>query len=332
MHWKKALTHNAVKDLSKAEPITFLLPISDNEYILELASAVKNAAQKSGYNLKVLDSKNSAELQLKQVESARNNGEKAIIIDIVDPYDAPNIIEAAGDMKVIFISRSPADMSVLNENVIHVSSDQEVAGRFQGEWLAGYFSERKTTDIKYILLKGVPTLPLTAQRTEAALQALADGGINASEAALPIIANFQRDEALLNIFQVLISGVEFDTIISNNDAMALGAIEALENMKMDPSKTPVVGIDATYPAYQAIREGTLAMTVFQNAKEQGSAAIAAITNMLENQPLETGIENYISADNPYVIYIPFEPVTMNYIPANLEYTAPISCPGNRIPL
>jgi ABC-type sugar transport system substrate-binding protein len=61
------------------------------------------------------------------------------------------------------------------------------------------------------------------------------------------------------------------------------------------------------------------MTVFQDAVAQASVAIAAMTNMLNGEPIDKGTGYTVSADNPYSIYIPFEPVTINNIPSNLEY-------------
>ena len=58
----------------------------------------------------------------------------------------------------------------------------------------------------------------------------------------------------------LLTTIEYDCIISNNDAMALGAIEALKAVGLDPSEVPSVGVDATVDGCQAVKEGTLSMT------------------------------------------------------------------------
>ena len=92
---------------------------------------------------------------------------------------------------------------------------------------------------------------------------------------------------------------------------------------MSPTKTPVVGIDATFPAFLAIREGKLAMTVFQDAQAQGNTAIIALANMINGEPLDKGTGFKTSPDNPYIIWIPFEPVTRNQVPRNLDYSSPI---------
>ena len=62
---------------------------------------------------------------------------------------------------------------------------------------------------------------------------------------------------------LLTSGKEFDCIIANNDAMALGAIEACKDAGVEIN-FPIVGIDCTADGAKAVQDGDMAMTVFQN--------------------------------------------------------------------
>ena len=257
--------------------------------------------------------------QLAQVENARRTGEKAIIIFLVNNDTAPELLRAADHMKVVFVDRVPTDLSILNPNAVLVGSDDRISGKLQGEWLANYFKERGKNEISYIMLAGTPTVLSAKQHTESALQALADSGIKAIEATPIIVANYDRQQALSKILPVLKSGVKFDAIIASNDDMALGAIEAMESLNMDPSKKIIIGINATEPALHAILEGKMAMTVFQNAKAQASTAVKAMINMLDGKPIDQGTGYQVSADNPYVIWIPFEPVTRYQIPKDLYF-------------
>ncbi|HWP51727.1 MAG TPA: substrate-binding domain-containing protein, partial [Clostridia bacterium] len=170
-----------------------------------------------------------------------------------------------------------------------------------------------------ILIKGKAGLPLTEERTAAALQALANNGVKATPAVDPIYANFLRNEAMAQLIPILRSGVKFDAIIANNDAMALGAIEALEYLKMNPAKTVVVGIDATEPAVRALLEGKLAMTVYQNRKGRAAATMTVVNNMLNREPFNKGIENLTSPNDPFAILYPYEPITRYNIPSDLYF-------------
>lgn len=288
--------------------ITLVLSQRD-EWLSLLDAAAKDAATARGYSLTSQDSLSDTSKQIQFVSTAAAAGEKAIIVNLVDPNIAPDIIEAAGDMKVVFVNRPPQDMSILNENAVYVGSDEMTSGKFQGEWLAEHFTAEGKTDIKYILLNGIMGQVSTTNRTASVLQALEDGGINATEASSPLACKYDRAEAMNLITPLLTGGTEFDCIISNNDAMALGAIEALDNAGMDPTTIPIVGIDATVDGRQAVKDGRMSMTVFQDAKGQGNGAMQAALNMLEGKAINDGTDYEIAADNAYVMWVPFEPVT-----------------------
>ncbi len=112
---------------------------------------------------------------------------------------------------------------------------------------------------------------------------------------------------------MLTQGVEFDCIIANNDAMALGAVEALEAAGIDPASIPIVGIDATVDALEAIESGTMAMSAFQNADGQGSNAVRAAVNLIEGKPFNEGGDFELAADNEFAMYVPFEAVTRDNV-------------------
>ena len=211
-------------------------------------------------------------------------------------------------MKVVFVNRTPEDMSVLNENVVYVGSDEMTSGAFQGEALAKYFKERGQTDIKYILLNGILGQTSTTNRTASVLQALADNGINATEASAPLACEYDRPTAMDMITPLLSSGTQFDCIISNNDAMALGAIEAMKALNMDPSATPIVGIDCTADGAAAVANGEMYMTVFQDANGQGDGAMQAAINMLNGAPINEGTSFEVDSENPSIVWVPFVPV------------------------
>jgi len=290
------------------QAITLVLSQRD-EWLSTLDKAAQDAASAAGYSMTSQDALSDSSKQIQYVATAASAGEKAVIVNLVDPNIAGDIIEAAGDMKVVFVNRPPEDMSLLGENAVYVGSDEMTSGYYQGEWLAEFFKEQGKTEIKYILLNGILGQVSTTNRTASVLQALEDAGITATEASAPLACDYDRAEAMTQITPLLTSGVAFDCIISNNDAMALGAVEALENVGKDPSSVPIVGIDATADGVQAVKSGKMAMTVFQNAVGQGSAAMQVAANMVAGNDIVEGTGYAVDDENRYVIWVPFEPVT-----------------------
>ena len=287
--------------------ITMIMALRD-EFLSTLESGAIAAAEELGIDLVTQDAQSDTSKLLQFVETARNDGQKAVIVNMVDPAAYEQVIEAAGDMKVVFVNRPPVETDgVLNENVVYVGSDEMQSGKYQGDFLSEKFKAEGKTDIKYILLNGTIGNVSTTQRTESCLKAFEDNGINATEATAPLAADFDRATAQ-DMITPLLTTIEYDCIIANNDAMALGAIEALTQQGIDPSTVPVVGIDATVDGRQAVKDGTLAMTVFQDAKGQGYGALMAASNLVNGAALNDGTD-YELDETGYIMWVPFEPVT-----------------------
>jgi ABC-type sugar transport system substrate-binding protein len=289
-----------------AQNITLVLSQRD-EWLSTLVDGATAAAAEMGVTLTTVDCQSDASKGIQFVETAKNAGEQVVIVNLVDPAQAQQIIESAGDMKVVFVNRTPDDMSRLNDNVVYVGSNEMDSGRYQGEALAKYFQDKGQTEIKYILLNGILGQTSTTNRTASVLQTLKENGIVATEATAPLVANYERPKAM-DMIKPLLGTTEYDCIISNNDAMALGAIEALESANMDPSEKPIVGIDCTADGAAAVAAGKMYMTVFQNADGQGRGALQAALNLVNGAPLNEGTEFEVDAENPHILWVPFEPV------------------------
>ena len=289
------------------EKITLIMSQRD-EFLSSLEAGAKKAAGELGVNLVTQDANQDESKQIQYVQAAAADGQKAVIVNPINPSACQSIIDAAGDMKVVFVNRVPDDTSILNENAVYVGSDEHTSGKFQGDFLAKYFKDKGQTDIKYILLRGIEGQTSTTLRSESVLKALADNGINATETYAKSCL-YDRTEALNQMGNILAdSSKEFDCIISNNDAMALGAIEACKNAGLDPASFPIVGIDATADGRQAIKDGTLAMSVFQDPNGQGGGAVAAALNLINGDALNANT-NFEVDETGFILWVPFEEVT-----------------------
>ena len=292
------------------EKITLILSQRD-EFQSSLEEGAEAAAAELGVNLVTQDANQDVFKQIRYVQDAAADGQNAVIVNLINPSACQSIIDAAGDMKVVFVNRVPDDTSILNENAIYVGSDDHTSGKFQGDFPAEYFKAKGQTDIKYILLRGIEGLTSTILRSESVLQALADNGINATETYAKSCLN-DRYEALNQMAYILADkSIEFDCIISNDDSMALGAIEACTQAGREID-FPIVGIDATADGRQAIYDGTMAMSVFQDPNGQGVGAVAAARNLINGAPLNEGT-NFEVDETGFILWVPFEEVTFENV-------------------
>jgi ABC-type sugar transport system substrate-binding protein len=296
-------TEEVAGDVGK---MTMILSSRD-EFLSTLEAGGIKAAEQLGIELTTVDAQNDTSKLLQFVETARNDGQKAVIVNMVDPSAYAQVIEAAGDMKVVFVNRPPVETDgVLNENVVYVGSDENMSGKYQGDWLSEHFKAAGKTDIKYILLNGQIGNVSTTLRTESCLKALADNGLNAVEATAPLVADWDRATAQ-DMITPLLTTIEYDCIIGNNDAMALGAVEALKQQGLNPADVPIVGVDATVDGVAAVAAGEMSMTVFQNADGQGFGALMAAANLVNGVAVNDGTD-YEVDETGFIVWVPFEPV------------------------
>lgn len=281
-----------------------------DEYLSQLEEAAIEAAANHNVAMEILHAGEDSVKVRDCIEAAKSHGNQAVIVNMVASEDAASCIEAAGDMKVVFINRVPVDYSLLNENAAAVASDERLSGFYQGQFLSDYFNALGQTDVSYILLHGTGGLVHTELRTQGVLNEMESAGLSLTSAAV-LEAGYDRYAARDAMLELLSEedAPAFDCVISNNDAMALGAIMAMKDAGIDPNSVPIVGIDATVDALQAISDGEMAMSVHQSAEMQADGSVMAALNMLTGKTLTDGTDYEISDESDYLVYAPFTPVT-----------------------
>ena len=306
-------TNAASQSVGGSENSITLVISARDEWLSTLADAATEAGKAQGYEVIVQDCQNDVNKQIQYVETVRNSGADTVIVNLVNYELAEEVIRAAGDMNVVFVNRMPTDTALMDEKHVYVGSDEGEAGRLQSEYLAQYFKEQGKNDVNYVLLSGDLGMPSTTKRTEQAIQGLTDAGLNAQPATADLVCEWSREVTIDKFMPVLTQGVAFDCIIANNDAMALGAVEAMEAAGRDPGEIPIVGIDSTVDALQAIEQGKMAMSAFQNAVGQGSNAVRAAINLTEGKAFNEGCDFDLDPNNQFAMYIPFEMVTKDNV-------------------
>lgn len=117
-------------------------------------------------------------------------------------------------------------------------------------------------------------------------------------------ANYQRLQALQVMENLLQSYPSIDGVLAANDAMATGAIEALDGAAR---KSLVTGINGTQEAIDAIKSGKLLATGDYNAFQQGCLGVTIAIRNLRKLPVKSEIllkpsvvskENYKDYDTP----------------------------------
>ena len=237
-------------------------------------------------------------------------------INAVDRTAAGTIIgkARAANIPVVFFNREPFEEDMRSwDRVYYVGAKAEQSGTMQGEIVVEYWRANPAADkngdgvIQYIMLKGEPGHQDAELRTQYSIKAVTDAGLRVQLLAEDT-AMWQRPTAVekMDAFWARF-GDQIEVVFCNNDDMALGVIESLRKAGFFTGGRflPVVGVDATAPALQALAEGTLLGTVLNDATNQGKATFE-IALALANGTTPTTTAG--AMDGRY-IWVPYQKVT-----------------------
>lgn len=265
-------------------------------------SVVRKAIEKKSANNKDVallmnDSQNDQSKQNDQVDVLIAKGVKALAINLVDPAAAQVVIDKArgNDIPVVFFNKEPSKAALDSyDKTYYVGTDSKESGVIQGELIAKHWKAHPEWDlnkdgqIQFVLLKGEPGHPDAEARTIYVIKTLNDNAKIKTQ-------QLQLDTAMWDTAQAKdkvdawLSGPNADKIevvIANNDAMAMGAVEALK--AHNKGKIPVFGVDALPEALALVRQGAMAGTVLNDATNQAKATFELAKNLAEGKPAAEG--------------------------------------------
>ena len=211
---------------------------------------------------------------MEQVDRFLDRGYDVLLVNIVDRTAAAVLIdkaEAAG-VPVIFFNRQPVAEDIdYRERVYYVGARAEESGALQGKlvldaWRDEVLGLDRNGDgvLQYVMLEGEPGHQDSLLRTEWSVKTLTDAGV-AVEKLDGDAANWNRGQAAAKMAQWLDEfGDGIEVVFSNNDDMALGAIDAIR--AREGFGALVVGVDGTAPALEAVASGELYGTILNNGK------------------------------------------------------------------
>ena len=265
----------------------------DDNFLTMIRSAmVEHAAAFPDIELQFADAQGDVGRQLSQIQNFVTQDAAAIIVNAADTSATPGMTKIARDAGVplVYVNRRPAE-DTLPSGVVFVGSDDLQAGTLEMEELARLMSYRG----RVAIMVGELASNGAQLRTKAVEMVVAKyPGMKIVEKQ---VGNFQRERGLDLMNNWLTAGAAIDAVASNNDEMAIGAIMAIQQAGVAAGKILVGGVDATPDALAEVAKGTLAVTVFQNARGQARGALDAAVKLSHGEP----VDSFVS--------IPFELVT-----------------------
>ena len=234
--------------------------------------------------------------QNEKVEEMIDAGCDVLCINLVDRTAPSRIIRMARneDIPVIFFNREPVREDLMQwEKLYYVGCDAEQSGIMQGEIAEEYIKSHPEVDknqdgkIQYVLLEGEAGHQDAISRTEYSVKTLMKNDVILEKLSYQL-ADWNRGQAE-NRMNRLISqyGKEIELVISNNDEMALGAVEAYRKAGYVWEEWPVIfGIDGLEEALEAVKAGEMQGSILNDRVDQAKEMAKMAVELFEGEEFD----------------------------------------------
>ena len=274
------------------------LTTNDNDYQIEQAAAAQEAAKRLNIELEILYAENDAILQsqqlLKIIQSNSGSHPDGIIFEPVGGTALPQVARAAAAAGIgwVVLNREVDYISDLRRAykvpIFSISSDHEEIGRLQGKQLAALLPNGGSA----LLIQG-PSESLAAKQRTTGMYETKPIGIQVKL----MKGNWTEASAYKAVSSWLKLSTSqqtpIDVIAAQNDAMALGARKAFQELGDSAVRdrflaAPYLGIDGVSKTGQAwLRRGLLNATIIVPANTGQALDMLAHAVQTGTIPLET---------------------------------------------
>jgi len=259
-----------------------------------VTSGIEDYVAKAYPNVELLvgDGEQDVNRQVQLAENFITQGVDVLMLSSSDSDGCVVICETARENNVPLVVVN-SDVACPEVDHFFAGSDHYYSGQLQAEYLIDNVDDSEKLNLCY--LGGTNGFTHAKLRREGLYETLDKAGFNYNLLS-DQEGKYLRDKAMdITEDWIIQFGEDIDIIVAANDEMAMGAMQALQAAGIND--VVICGIDANEDARLAVKDGSLAMTVFQDAVSQGKwGAIEAYT------VAETGRA-------PEYLDIPYLPVT-----------------------
>lgn len=240
---------------TEKEKVAVVVSTLNNPWFVVLAQSAARQVEGLGYEAKIFDSQNNTALETDHFENLIASGYSAILFN---PTDADGSIANVLQAKTAGIPVFCMDREV---NDAEAPTSQILSDSYSGcVTLGTYFVQEMNKKGKYAELLGLVGDNNTWSRSRGFHSVVDD--YPELEMVAQQSADFDRNKAMEVLESILQAHPEIDGVFCGNDAMALGAYQALLSAGLEDS-VQVFGFDGADEVVQMISEGKIKATGMQ---------------------------------------------------------------------
>ncbi len=244
------------------------------------AAAERQAARMDDVELVVLNANDDVDKQITDVETLLVQKVDVIILNPLDKIGLGGAVDTIKDAGIPLVEVNT--FTVNDSYDVYVGSNEEDAGRIQAKWILDNIGNAGNVCILYGVMGHSGQIGRFDGLNMSLMEQYPDWKILADQTG-----EWQRDEGLRITEDWVQRFNNIDVIAAQNDEMAMGALQAVQEAGM---AIPVLGVDASPDAIESVIQGELALTVFQDSEGQGSEAVKVAYGLVKGQTFDKFVE------------------------------------------
>ena len=269
---------------SKAIVLGFSQIGAESEWRTANTTSIQSAAPEAGITLRFSDAQQKQENQIKALRSFIAQRVDVIAFSPVVETGWETVLREAktAGIPVILTDRA-VDSKDTSLYVTFMGSDFVEEGRKAGRWLVEKV-KGKTGDVNVVELQGTVGSAPAIDRKKGFEEAIkADPRIKIIRSQTGDFTRAKGKEVMEAFLKA--EGKKINVLYAHNDDMAIGAIQAIEEAGMKPSKDiTIISIDAVKGAFEAMMAGKLDVTV-ECSPLLGPQLMSATKDLVAGKPL-----------------------------------------------
>lgn len=250
-----------------------------NPYWKAEVDTAKQVAEDLGYETTTAAHENAPDEQNTLIETAINNEVDGILLDPAGADESIAAVQKAvdADIPVVLVNAEISETGLAKSQIVSNNAQGATLG-------AETWAEAMNYKGTYVELFGAPSDNNAQVRSDAYKQVLSQYP-DLKKVGMEV-ANWDRQEGQEKMEALLAKNPDINGVVSGNDEMALGAINALKDAgKLN--QVTVLGFDGNQDAINAVKKGELLATVVQPIVEGTTMAVNQLDSVIRDG--ETGV-------------------------------------------
>lgn len=222
----------ALSTAAHAETIGVSIAKFDDNFLTVLRNGMSDYAKTlNGVSLQIEDAQNDVSKQQSQIQNFIASKVDAIVVNPVDTDATAAMSKIASDagIPLVYVNRQPANVDTLPPNQAFVASDEQQSGTLEAQEICRLLGGKG----KVVVIMGELSNQAARMRTQDVHDVIKTDACKGIQIVEEQTANWDRTQGSDLVTNWLSSGTQFDAVISNNDEMAIGAIQALKAAEWD---------------------------------------------------------------------------------------------------